>query len=199
MPTTSSKVRASHPAFTPHKSRPELRKTTTGWISSAQDAATDFFDTASDGLKSVSARVSAVKLPDIETPQFLKDLFSPDDSSHGSSQDSGNPRNRSPEENAAIAALVAATLSAPSDSSKVSDSGMDARQNGLMHLTKKLIEIRTMLLSIDQGDNLKLPSIVVIGSQSSGKSSVLEAIVGHEFLPKSVLCPFLSLPLTAGL
>jgi len=31
---------------------------------------------------------------------------------------------------------------------------------------------------------LKLPSIVVIGSQSSGKSSVLEAIVGHEFLPK---------------
>jgi dynamin-like GTPase MGM1, mitochondrial len=29
-----------------------------------------------------------------------------------------------------------------------------------------------------------LPSIVVIGSQSSGKSSVLEAIVGHEFLPK---------------
>ena len=55
-----------------------------------------------------------------------------------------------------------------------------------MHLTKKLIEIRSMLLSIDQSDALKLPSIVVIGSQSSGKSSVLEAIVGHEFLPKSV-------------
>lgn len=43
-----------------------------------------------------------------------------------------------------------------------------------------------MLLSIDQSDTLKLPSIVVIGSQSSGKSSVLEAIVGHEFLPKCV-------------
>jgi len=41
-----------------------------------------------------------------------------------------------------------------------------------------------MLLSIDQNDALKLPSIVVIGSQSSGKSSVLEAIVGQEFLPK---------------
>jgi len=53
-----------------------------------------------------------------------------------------------------------------------------------MHLTRKLIEIRSMLLSIDQSDALKLPSIVVIGSQSSGKSSVLEAIVGHEFLPK---------------
>ncbi len=56
--------------------------------------------------------------------------------------------------------------------------------NQLMQLTKKLIEIRSVLLSVDQSDALKLPSIVVIGSQSSGKSSVLEAIVGHEFLPK---------------
>ncbi|KAF9980739.1 dynamin-like GTPase mgm1 [Modicella reniformis] len=53
-----------------------------------------------------------------------------------------------------------------------------------MLLTKKLIEIRNVLNSIDHNDTLKLPSIVVIGSQSSGKSSVLEAIVGHEFLPK---------------
>ncbi|KAF8121792.1 P-loop containing nucleoside triphosphate hydrolase protein [Boletus edulis] len=166
----------------------ELRKQTAGWLSTVQDAASDFIDSTSDGIKSVSARVSAVKLPDIETPQFLKDLFASDDTSHhdrdSSSQDSGNPRNRSPEENAAIAALVAATLSAPSDSTKANDNGLDAMQNGLMHLTKKLIEIRTMLLSIDQSDSLKLPSIVVIGSQSSGKSSVLEAIVGHEFLPK---------------
>ena len=29
-----------------------------------------------------------------------------------------------------------------------------------------------------------LPSIVVIGGQSSGKSSVLEAIVGRDFLPR---------------
>jgi hypothetical protein len=56
--------------------------------------------------------------------------------------------------------------------------------NDLMHLTAKLIEIRTLLQSIDHGENLVLPSIVVVGSQSSGKSSVLEAIVGHEFLPK---------------
>lgn len=54
----------------------------------------------------------------------------------------------------------------------------------LMMLTKKLIEIRSILLSIDHNETLQLPSIVVIGSQSSGKSSVLEAIVGHEFLPK---------------
>ncbi|CAG8717098.1 20729_t:CDS:2, partial [Dentiscutata erythropus] len=36
---------------------------------------------------------------------------------------------------------------------------------------------------IDHEEGLKLPNIVVIGSQSSGKSSVLEVIVGHEFLP----------------
>lgn len=55
---------------------------------------------------------------------------------------------------------------------------------GLMQLTRKLIEIRSLLMSIDQDETLILPSIVVIGSQSSGKTSVLEAIVGHEFLPK---------------
>ncbi|THH00229.1 hypothetical protein EW026_g2275 [Hermanssonia centrifuga] len=86
-------------------------------------------------------------------------------------------------EDVTIAALVAATMSSPLDSKSESLSSNDPR-NGLMHLTRKLIEIRTMLLSIDQSDALKLPSIVVIGSQSSGKSSVLEAIVGHEFLPK---------------
>ncbi|MCJ1274936.1 dynamin-like GTPase mgm1 [Puttea exsequens] len=47
-----------------------------------------------------------------------------------------------------------------------------------------MIEIRSILQVVGQSDALVLPSIVVIGSQSSGKSSVLEAIVGHEFLPK---------------
>lgn len=60
------------------------------------------------------------------------------------------------------------------------------RPSELMNLTKKLIGIRSILLSIGQSDSLTLPSIVVIGSQSSGKSSVLEAVVGHEFLPKYV-------------
>lgn len=80
---------------------------------------------------------------------------------------------------------MAATLAAPSYSEE--DGKREASvigSNELMHLTKKLISIRTMLLDVDQNDALKLPSIVVIGSQSSGKSSVLEAIVGHEFLPK---------------
>lgn len=54
----------------------------------------------------------------------------------------------------------------------------------MMMLTKKMIEIRGLLQTVGQSGSLTLPSIVVIGSQSSGKSSVLEAIVGHEFLPK---------------
>ncbi|KAJ2742952.1 mitochondrial dynamin GTPase Msp1 [Coemansia sp. BCRC 34301] len=73
------------------------------------------------------------------------------------------------------------------------DSASD--DNALMELTKKLLEIQTILKTVKQsgteGDEesqassaLQLPSIVVIGSQSSGKSSVLEAIVGQEFLPK---------------
>lgn len=133
-------------------------------------------------------------LPTIETPQFLKNLFASfegdgkgEDGGEDGSSKGNRPQNG--EDGAAIAALVAATMSSPSDSKANSgsdDSGSDSKQNGLMHLTRKLIEIRSMLLSIDQSDALKLPSIVVIGSQSSGKSSVLEAIVGHEFLPKYV-------------
>ena len=49
---------------------------------------------------------------------------------------------------------------------------------------RKIIEIRDILRTAGSEDAVKLPNIVVIGSQSSGKSSVLEAIVGHEFLPK---------------
>ncbi len=55
----------------------------------------------------------------------------------------------------------------------------------LQLLTKKLIEVKGLLNSIHhQNNDLVLPSIVVIGSQSAGKSSVLESIVGFEFLPK---------------
>ncbi len=33
-------------------------------------------------------------------------------------------------------------------------------------------------------DAIQLPQIVVVGTQSSGKSSVLESIVGKDFLPR---------------
>ncbi len=35
-------------------------------------------------------------------------------------------------------------------------------------------------------DSIDLPQIVVVGSQSSGKSSVLENIVGRDFLPRGM-------------
>ncbi|KAI9512101.1 P-loop containing nucleoside triphosphate hydrolase protein [Russula earlei] len=168
----------------------EFRKKSEGWISSVKDTATDIFDTASEGIKAVSERVQSVNLPELEAPQFLKDLFSRAEASRnerdGDHEEQGAPsRGRPNGNNAAIAALVAATMSSPLDSAEDAKAlSMDSRPNGLMHLTKKLIEIRSMLLSIDKSDALKLPSIVVIGSQSSGKSSVLEAIVGQEFLPK---------------
>jgi len=68
---------------------------------------------------------------------------------------------------------------------KGGNSALNSNQDDFMMLTKQLIEVRNILKTVNQNCSaLQLPSIVVIGSQSSGKSSVLEAIVGHEFLPK---------------
>ncbi|TFK88840.1 hypothetical protein K466DRAFT_575157 [Polyporus arcularius HHB13444] len=174
----------------------EFKRKSNEVFSTVQDTITDVFDTASDAVKTVSSRISDVKLPDFElpdfeTPQFLKDLFSSSEE-RGRSRDgedsgsSSSKRQPDGDDAAALAAIMAATSLSASDSNAGDSDNTtgDSRQNGLMHLTRKLIEIRTMLISIDQSDALKLPSIVVIGSQSSGKSSVLEAIVGHEFLPK---------------
>ncbi|EPQ54387.1 hypothetical protein GLOTRDRAFT_14077, partial [Gloeophyllum trabeum ATCC 11539] len=166
----------------------EFKKKSDEFMTTVKDTATDIFDTVSDGVGVVTSRISGVELPSIpklETPQFLKDLFSGGDKNgengEGSGEDGTGSGSRRPPKGdaAALAALIAATTSSPSDSKPT-----ELDQNGLMNLTKKLIEIRGMLISIDKSDALKLPSIVVIGSQSSGKSSVLEAIVGHEFLPK---------------
>ncbi|OAF70567.1 IFN-inducible antiviral protein MxE [Intoshia linei] len=56
---------------------------------------------------------------------------------------------------------------------------MDA--DGLIILVSKLHHLFDKI----GGDiNIKLPQIVVIGSQSSGKSSVLENLVGRDFLPR---------------
>ncbi|KAL1712898.1 P-loop containing nucleoside triphosphate hydrolase protein [Schizophyllum commune] len=174
----------------------EFKKTTSEWMNTVQDTASGLFDSASGGLKEVSEGLSeglkgvTDRVSNVEAPQFLKDLFSgmkerrekrrqQGEDEGGDQQDGGK---KPPTDEAAIAALVAATMSSPAEPKQGGDD--NTTQNGLMHLTRKLIEIRSMLLSIDQSDALKLPSIVVIGSQSSGKSSVLETIVGHEFLPK---------------
>jgi hypothetical protein len=161
-----------------------LKRKSEDWLSAVRDTTSDLVENASGGIKAISSAVSQVKLPKLEAPQFLKDMFTAKEGEEqgesSGSEEHSKKKGRPDGEDAVIAALVAATMSSPSDTSKNSD----LTQNGLMHLTRKLIEIRSMLIGIDQSDTLKLPSIVVVGSQSSGKSSVLEAIVGHEFLPK---------------
>ncbi|KAL8948602.1 MAG: hypothetical protein Q9222_005218 [Ikaeria aurantiellina] len=102
--------------------------------------------------------------------------------------ESGGPGGKPPKQSRSGAAAVAGTGAAFGYSQSPEDDdrseGESARDDQMMILTKKMIEIRSMLQMIGQSEALVLPSIVVIGSQSSGKSSVLEAIVGHEFLPK---------------
>ncbi|KAL3423408.1 dynamin family protein [Phlyctema vagabunda] len=100
----------------------------------------------------------------------------------------GGPGGEPPKESRLGAAAVGSTVAAYGyDQSSEEDPRTNeetARDDQMMVLTRKMIEIRSILQTVGQSNALTLPSIVVIGSQSSGKSSVLEAIVGHEFLPK---------------
>ena len=45
-------------------------------------------------------------------------------------------------------------------------------------------ELQGLFAMVKKSDRIKLPQIVVVGDQSSGKSSVLELIVGKDFLPR---------------
>jgi hypothetical protein len=184
----------------------EFRKTSTAWISEAQEtashllgsttdtaskllgtasaSASELFGSASEGLDSIKAQLASTELPSIQAPQFMKDLIASLGESRQGGEDQGKdtpPGGNDYGSAAALAAAIAVTTSSPSDS----DTRRRTPSGGaLMNLTRNLIEVRSILQTIDMGDDLTVPSIVVIGSQSSGKSSVLEAIVGHEFLPK---------------
>lgn len=55
----------------------------------------------------------------------------------------------------------------------------------LIPIINKLQDVFNTVGEVTQGnDLLDLPQIVVVGSQSSGKSSVLESIIGRDFLPR---------------
>jgi GTP-binding protein EngB required for normal cell division len=109
-------------------------------------------------------------------------------SSSGGGEDGSSrpePPNQSKVGAAAAGAATAAAFGLDSEAEDdITDDERIARDDQMMMLTKKMIQIRSLLQTVGQSEALTLPSIVVIGSQSSGKSSVLEAIVGHEFLPK---------------
>jgi len=57
---------------------------------------------------------------------------------------------------------------------------------GMESLIPVINKLYDVMSSVGAGSklNLHLPQIVVIGSQSTGKSSVLESLVGREFLPR---------------
>lgn len=141
-----------------------------------------------------------------ETLGWLKDALAAKDGSgssengSGASEDDADTGERSPRPDDAEKARVdmhaeAAATGPTTVNEATTSSDLD---NPLMTLTKRLIEVREVLKQLPPGssddmasppmDALALPALVVIGSQSSGKSSLLEAIVGHSFLPKYVAC-----------
>ena len=127
---------------------------------------------------------------DIEVPGWLRNILQMEEGSSPSGGNGGpNGPGGSPKKAGSGTAMAGAASAAAFglDSDSEDDTRPDehaAKDDQMMMLTKKMIEIRGLLQTVGQSDALTLPSIVVIGSQSSGKSSVLEAIVGHEFLPK---------------
>ncbi|KNE61418.1 hypothetical protein AMAG_06247 [Allomyces macrogynus ATCC 38327] len=78
----------------------------------------------------------------------------------------------------------ARSATAPSSASRIAAAAADAVAASHMHDLIPLINKLQDILSAIGNSPLDLPQIAVVGSQSSGKSSVLEAIVGKDFLPK---------------
>lgn len=125
----------------------------------------------------------------IKLPEWMRQIYdvgegSSSSSSGGGPTGGGPPPNQSRAAAAAVAGTGAAFGYTQSPEADERTGEQSARDDQMMMLTKKMIEIRNILQVVGQQSALILPSIVVIGSQSSGKSSVLEAVVGHEFLPK---------------
>ena len=124
---------------------------------------------------------------DVNIPEWLQKVLRLDEESKSQRDGSGGGGGKKPQEGRAVGAAAATGAAFGYDQSSEADSRSDKEimeDDQMMVLTRKMIEIRNILQSVGQSGTLTLPSIVVIGSQSSGKSSVLEAIVGHEFLPK---------------
>ncbi|KAF2453131.1 mitochondrial dynamin GTPase [Lineolata rhizophorae] len=152
----------------------------------ASDVAGNFYAGASDAFTQAKGEW-AKKKEEMEMPEWLRKILRAEETSQtgGGGDPGGSPKEGSAGAGAAAGGAAVALGYASKDEEDESNAEeRAARDDQMMMLTKKMIEIRSLLNSVGQSDSLTLPSIVVIGSQSSGKSSVLEAIVGHEFLPK---------------
>ncbi|KAF2851386.1 mitochondrial dynamin GTPase-like protein [Plenodomus tracheiphilus IPT5] len=146
--------------------------------------ANGFFDQLEQGWKSTKN-----ELDQVQYPEWLQKLMAKDESGGSGGSNGGGKGPEEPKQSGAGTAAAGASTAAAfgyaqEDGEDRDEAEKIARDEQMMMLTKKMIEIRGLLQTVGQSDTLTLPSIVVIGSQSSGKSSVLEAIVGHEFLPK---------------
>jgi dynamin-like GTPase MGM1, mitochondrial len=124
----------------------------------------------------------------IELPEWMRKVLRlQEDIGTGGAGGGGPGGDKPPQGEKLAAAAVGASAAAygyeQSEEEDPRNAEEAAKDDQMMVLTKKMIEIRNILSKVGQSSTLTLPSIVVIGSQSSGKSSVLEAIVGHEFLP----------------
>lgn len=172
------------------------------WATDALGKAKDSASTATNGLLEGVGDIFAQigqgydKTKDdvkgVRMPQWMRDIYEGrTDQGEGEGGGGGGRGPNEPKHSGsgtAVAGAGAATAGAFAlDAEGEEDTRPDdvaARDDQMMMLTRKMIEIRSLLQTIGQSESLTLPSIVVVGSQSSGKSSVLEAIVGHEFLPK---------------
>ena len=61
---------------------------------------------------------------------------------------------------------------------------VDSLADGIETLVPLIIKLQNAFAMIKARNSIELPQIVVVGAQSSGKSSVLESIVGRDFLPR---------------
>ncbi|KAF2112905.1 P-loop containing nucleoside triphosphate hydrolase protein [Lophiotrema nucula] len=156
----------------------------TGVAGGAYGTASGVFDQIGKGWDKTKEEVGSV-----EYPEWLQKIMAGGGSEGSGDSSGGGQGPEEPKKSGAGTAVAGATTGAAFAYSKDEEEDKDegekiARDEQMMMLTKKMIEIRSLLQTVGQSESLTLPSIVVIGSQSSGKSSVLEAIVGHEFLPK---------------
>lgn len=155
----------------------------------ATSASRDLYGGANDVLDQTKRGWAKTK-EDIAVPEWLQNVLFGEETSGKKGEGSSGPNGDQKQSGAGTAAAGATTAAALGYGSKEEDDAhlpaddQIARDEQMMMLTKKMIEIRSLLQTVGQSESMTLPSIVVIGSQSSGKSSVLEAIVGHEFLPK---------------
>lgn len=60
---------------------------------------------------------------------------------------------------------------------------MDGNQ-GMGNLIRIISKLQDKFIPLGLNLDIDLPQIVVVGGQSSGKSSVLESFVGRDFLPR---------------